>query len=32
MENEFVNIEFVDEKLSIEICDVNLISFKKRES
>ena len=32
MENEFVNIECVDEKLSIEICDVSLISFKKRES
>ena len=31
MENELVNIEFVDEKWSIEICDVSLISFKKRE-
>ena len=31
MENEVVNIEFVDEKWSIEICDVSLISFKKTE-
>ena len=31
MENELVNIEFVDEKWSIEICDVSLKSFKKRE-
>ena len=31
MENELVNIEFVDEKWSIEIWDVSLISFKKRE-
>ena len=31
MENELVNIEFVDEKWSIEICDLSLISFKKRE-
>ena len=31
MENELVNIEFVDEKWSIEIYDISLISFKKRE-
>ena len=31
MENEVVNIEFVHEKWSIKICDISLISFKKRE-
>ena len=31
MENELVNIQFIDEKWSIEICKVSLISFKERE-
>ena len=32
MENELVNIQFVDEKWSIEIWDVSVISFKERET
>ena len=31
MENELVNIQFIHEKWSIEICKVSLISFKERE-
>ena len=32
MENKLVNIQFVDEKWSIEIWDVSVISFKERET
>ena len=32
MENELVNIQFVNEKWSIEIWDVSVISFKERET
>ena len=31
MEDVVVNIQFADESATIEICNISVISFKKRE-